>query len=1126
VISAMRKSTRSRLRRAVFALALPALLAVALPATASAATPGPGFSISAFVSPTNFIPNTTDGRDFYVILVRNTGSQDTTSEPITVSDVLPPGVSLNPQTSAFGGGAIIRFGGIVEGLAAGSCDPGPPVATCTYSSPLPPGETFAMYIPVNVEAGVSGTVTDRFSVSGGGAPGASGALQTPVSPEAAPFGFQSLDMSLTGEDGNAETRAGAHPYEMHVGTQFNTNYGGRNNLPAQNIKDIFATLPKGLVLNPHATTALCSEAQFETANCPLGSTVGASHVRIGLLGPVLPGANEGLYNLVPPPGAAAAFGFEVAGFGIFIHLLARVRPDGDYALGADIRNIPQYGSMSGTTLEFWGNPSASSHDRLRGTGCFPRGEEAVCRSEAASSACHASGGKVFCPTEASKIPLITMPSACSGPLSATLTADSWQNPGHFVSGSTQTTGYAGEPVGVNGCDKLPYHPANETVLSTDQAGTGTGLDFKVDFPDDGLESESALAESNTMKTEVELPEGLTINPSLGEGLGFCTPAQYAKETVNSLLGEGCPADSKLGTLYLTSPLVDEALEGTVFLAQQDNPETTEPGAENPFDTDIALYLVLKNPQLGIIIKKPVKVEPDPKTGQIVATLEDIPELPLSHFDFHFREGARAALISPSACGRYTTVARFYPYSEPGNPKTVESHFEISKGKDGGPCPPGGAPPFDPRFEAGSVNNSAGAFSPFIMRLHREDGEQDMTKFSAILPPGELGSLAGVAKCPDSAIADAKSKTGKQEKASPSCPSSSLIGHTLAGAGVGDALTYVPGYLYLGGPYHGDPLSVIAITPALAGPFDAGTIVVQEALTLNPKTAEVEVDGSASDPIPHILKGIPLKLRELRVQVDRSNFTLNPTSCAEESARSVLFGSNLNVLDPSDDLPVDLSARYQAADCQSLPFKPALKLSLKGGTRRGAHPALRAVYVPKPHNANIKGLLVRLPRSAFLDQAHIKTICTRVQFAAGAGNGEQCPKASRYGYVKAYTPLLDEPLEGPVFLRSSNHKLPDMVLALHGLVDVEVDIRIDSAHGGIRATMEDAPDATLSRVILRMQGAKKGLVVNSRDLCVRSSRANVIATGHNGKRFQTHPLMRAQCKGKHRKRHKRSRRHKR
>ena len=606
---------------------------------------------------------------------------------------------------------------------------------------------------------------------------------------------------------------------------------------------------------------------------------------------------------------------------------------------------------------------------------------------------------------------------------------------------------------------------------------------------------------------------MTINPSVAEGLSVCTPAELARESSHSAPGEGCPQGSKLGSVHVKTPIVEEAVEGSVYLAQQDDPATSTPGAENPFDSLIAFYIVLQNQNLGVSVKIPAKVEPDPRTGQLVTTVTDAPQLPFSQFDLHFREGARSPLITPPACGGYETKAELTPWSG-GAQASATSSFTVSSGVGGGPCPSAGIPPFHPRFEAGSINNNAGSFSPFDMRLIRADGEQDMTKFSSILPPGELGSLKGVGKCPDSAVGVAKAKSGREEIASPSCPAGSLIGHTLAGAGVGGSLTYVGGQLYLGGPFHGDPLSVIAITPAVAGPFDAGTVVVRLALTLNPRTAEVEVDGAASDPIPHILKGIVLKVRDLRVYVDRPNFTLNPTSCDESSAKARLFGSYLNVFDPSDDVPVDLSSRFQAANCLNLGFKPKLGFRLKGGTKRGGHPALTSTYVPRSGDANLKGLVVRLPRSAFLDQGHIRTICTRVQFAA-----KVCPKGAEYGYIKAWTPLLEEPLEGPVYLRSSNHKLPDLVFDLHGLVDVEVATRIDSVQGGIRASIEDAPDAPISKVLLKMQGAKKGLIINSRNLCGAVSKANVEFSGHNGKGFDVRPVLVADCGGK--RKHKRA-----
>ena len=399
-----------------------------------------------------------------------------------------------------------------------------------------------------------------------------------------------------------------------------------------------------------------------------------------------------------------------------------------------------------------------------------------------------------------------------------------------------------------------------------------------------------------------------------------------------------------------------------------------------------------------------------------------------------------------------------------------------------------------------------------MRIQRNDGEQDMTRFSAVLPPGVLGKLAGVAKCPDSAIAAATGPApaptaARKRSTTPPAPPSSEIGHSIVGAGVGSVLTYVPGKVYLGGPFHGDPLSIIAITPVVAGPFDVGTVVVHEALTLNPKTAEVEVDGSASDPIPHILKGIPAKLRDLRVYVDRPDFTLNPTSCDPSATTATLFGGGGNAFSTLDDVPVSLADRFQAASCASLGFKPRLGLKLKGGTKRGGHPSLTATYRPKPGNANAKALVVRLPRSAFLDQAHIRTICTRVQFAADA-----CPKGARYGYIKAWSPLLEETLQGPVWLRSSNHKLPDLVFDLHGLVDIEVATRIDSIRGGVRASVDSIPDAPLTKVVLKMQGAKKGLIVNSRNLCGGKNRANVAFDGQNGKISDFKPVMRLNAVG--------------
>ena len=565
---------------------------------------------------------------------------------------------------------------------------------------------------------------------------------------------------------------------------------------------------------------------------------------------------------------------------------------------------------------------------------------------------------------------------------------------------------------------------------------------------------------------------------------------------------GCPEVSKIGTVEVKTPLLDRVLRGSLFLVTP---------YENPFGSLIALYMTVKSFRLGIVVKLAGRVQADPQTGQLIGAASDLPQLPFSSVRVRLREGARAPLITPPACGTYRTEAVLTPSSGTA-PVTASSSFEINSGPGGGPCPNPNNPPFSPGFSAGAISNSANSYSPFVLRLTRQDGHQDLVRFSSALPRGVLGKIAGVSQCPEAQLALLKAKTGIEERDNPSCPANSLLGKTWAGAGVGSQLTYVPGRLYLAGPYNGAPLSVVAVTPAVAGPFDVGVVVVREALTLDPKTAQVSVDGAASDPIPHILAGIPLSVRDVRVMVDRPQFTRNPTNCSRSDVFARIGGGGLDPFSTADDTFVDLFAPYQAADCASLGFKPRLGFQLRGGTKRGGHPALQAVVRPREGDANISRAVVKLPRSAFLDQGHIRTICTRVQFAQ-----KNCPKGAIYGRAVAFSPLVDGPLTGPVYLRSSNNTLPDLVVDLTGppsaQIKVELVGRIDSVRGGIRSTFSGVPDAPVSKFILRMQGGKKGLIVNSRNLCRSTNRARVTMKGQNGKIHSFRPKVRAKCKRK-------------
>ncbi len=626
----------------------------------------------------------------------------------------------------------------------------------------------------------------------------------------------------------------------------------------------------------------------------------------------------------------------------------------------------------------------------------------------------------------------------------------------------------------------------------------------VEIPNPGFDNAHGIASSDIKAIKVALPEGMTINPSQGEGLGVCTSAQYASETLKSDPGTGCPSTSKIGTVEVRSPALAETLEGSVLVAKP---------FDNPSNSLIGLYIVIKNPERGVMVKLAGKVDPNAQTSQIVTTFDDIPQLPFSSFDLHFREGVRAPLATPKTCGKYTTQAEFTPWSNPSKPLLTSTSFEITHGVGGSACPAGGTAPFHPQLQAGALNPSALAFTPVTVRMTREDGEQEITSFSADLPPGLGAKLAGVPKCSDAALTATALDSGSNEISNPICPAASQVGRVTVGYGVGSVQTHATGRIFLAGPYHGAPISIATVAPAVLGPIDLGTIVQRSAFRVDPETAQVHVDSKASDPIPHILKGLELHLRDIRVYMDRPNFTINPTNCNPMSFGAQLSGSGADFASSADDVSVGVANPFQVANCSLLGFKPKLSFKLKGGTHRSDHPALTAMLTPRPGDANIGKAVVALPHSEFLDNAHIKTICTRAQFASNT-----CPDASIYGYAKAVSPLLDEPIEGPVYLRSSSNPLPDLVAKLQGEINVNAVGRIDSVNEGIRTTFDTVPDTPVTKFTLSMQGGKKGLFVNSRNLCLHPARADVKFTGQNGKTEHLRPLMQDSCKKAHKRKH--------
>jgi hypothetical protein len=1035
------------------------------PSGASAAG-SPAWRLAAISLPTNVAQGT---KGQIAVSVVNVGSA-TSSGPITVVDMLPPG--LTPT-------------------ATKGCSVVAPKVTCVINEKIGAGGSTVLTIPFEVGLSATGTLVNEAAVEGGGA--APVAMETPVtiSGSVAPFGFlpseSGFSAPLTGPDGSAATQAGSHPYQLIIEVGFPSEKTSEI-LSAGAVRNVSTELPPGEIVDPNSTSKLCTEAQFVTRKCPDASQIGVATVTT--TGAVNTDGSQGIglgrsqiYNMVAVPGTPSTFGFDAAGVGIFTHITGELRSDGAYTLTGISREILARGAnpILGARLALWGDPSDSGHDGQRGS-CLGAHEEELCPAE-----------------EASKEALLTTPVQCTGQPTVTHgRTDSWEETGVFKTGSYESADLAGAPVAVNGCNQLQFEPTIEAKPTTNLADSPSGLEVDLHQPtnqDPGGTSPAIMKDLRLV-----LPEGMSVNPSSADGLGACTEAQA---NVHTLSPSACPSDSKLGDVEVVTPLLAHPLDGALYLAEP---------FKNPSGSLLALYLAIDDPSTGTVANLAGRVEADATTGQLTNVFEENPQLPISDIKAKLFTGPRAALRTPASCGTYTSTARMTPWSAPQTPDAEPSDsFEIAGAPDGGSCP--SSLPNSPGFSAGTIAPQAAAYSPFLLKASRADGSQEMERIETTLAPGLVAKLAGVPYCSEADIAKAQARSnpneGAIEKGDPSCPAASQVGTVDVGAGAGIAPIHVSGRAYLAGPYKGAPLSLVVITPAIAGPFDLGAVVVRTALMVDPTSAQVK---AVSDPFPRILDGIPLDIRSIAIELARPEFTLNPTSCDP----SAISGTLTSVLGSG----AGVSSPFQVGGCPALGFKPKLAIKLTGGTTRSKNPALRATLTMPAAGANVAKASVALPHSEFLDQGHIRTICTRVQFAAAGGNGGGCPAGSVYGKARALTPLLAQPLEGPVFLRSNGGErlLPDLVAALHGQIDVDLVGKIDSVKGGIRTTFEGVPDAPVSKFVLEMQGGKKGLLENSTNLCKSINRATALFDGQNGKVHDFNPVVHNSCKKKGKKHH--------
>jgi len=897
--------------------------------------------------------------------------------------------------------------------------------------------------------------------------------------------------------------AGAHPNWGF--TQFIIKHEEPGETPVGELKTVRVDLPVGLSVNPGATVR-CPRATFEAgaSGCPAGSEVGKSQVTVSLppLGtpspPTAPLTEVPVYNVEPKPGESASFGLELAGNEVFLE--GDVAWSGDYHEGFTIHvpaALPE--ELGGLLGLLSGEKGLILKNRL------------VFNGRSGDGTFITTPTTCFGPAYAPNWEAGQQPGGASGHIYSTfLRADSVEKPDpEFPNGSSffespippksETSGPGTEPTD---CNTIPYEPTIGVDPGVAQTDSPAAADVAIEVPHllpGFLTEENEQDSSQTKAATVTLPRGMGLNPSAANGLATCTDAQFGKGTTNPV---ACPAASIVGHVKIESPPLEdqaepqpeEVLEGNVYAGKQ---LSRDPTSGNEY----RIFIEGKSDRYGISVRLIGNVRADPQTGQLSTTIAEAPQVPFTSFDLTFTGGARSVLTTPPTCGPNQTTTTMTPWS--GTPPVHPGDtFTMTSAPGGGKCAKTMAErPFAPGFGLGPASSKAGAFSPVSIHITRPDGQQELKGTDITLPPGMTGKLRGIPYCPEAALAAASTRSGTEEQSSSSCPAASQVGTAAVAVGTGPAPYKISdGKVFLSGPYHGAPLSLAVVTPATAGPFDLGTVVVRVALFVDPETAQIR---AVSDPFPHVFGGSLLDVRSVDLTMDRPNFTLNPTSCDPLATAGTLAGGGGDPTNPASFSAFPVSVPFQTTECGALKFRPKLVTKLIGGRKamkRSQHPALRAVLTAREGDANISRAALTLPHSEFLDQAHIGTICTRVQLVAS-----QCPARSVYGFAQAESPLLDEELKGPVYLVSSDHELPDLLVDLHGQVNIRLRGVISSAKARIKTVFASVPDVPVSKFTLTMKGGKKGLLENSRNLCAGTNFSFLNFKAQNGKHLKVKRL---------------------
>jgi hypothetical protein len=834
------------------------------------------------------------------------------------------------------------------------------------------------------------------------------------------FGIASFATSFS------SPQAGAHA-DFTTSLAFKTDASG--NVLGQ-VKDIQVNLPYGLVGDPQAIPR-CTPAELSVFDCKPSAQVGVLNATFAIPSrtagepPEVVESPAAVYNMTPSHGHVATLATSVAFATVLIQV--DLRRDGTYGLTATLNDISTLVPLQSAALTLWGVPANPSHDALR---IGPAPEYAVPTAAGVAAA-----------------PFMISPSDCTGgSLGSSLSVDSWQQPGQFV-----TLSESQPPP--SGCELLQVSPAIAVTPETTQAASLSGYEVELSVPQSL--GPYALATPPLRTAVVTLPPGVVVSPSAVNGLGACSQEEIGLDNGNQ---PQCPDSSKIGAVQILTPLLGAPLTGSVYLAQQ---------GSNPFGSLLAIYLTAEGD--GAQVKLAGHVTPDPVTGQLTTTFQDNPQVQFSDLKLNFFGGPGASLANPASCGEARTTSRLTFYSSQ-TPLEPSSGFAVT-GCSG--------PQFSPSFSAGTISSHAGAFSPFSVTISRSDQEQDLGGVSITMPPGLLGILKSVERCPE------------PQAGQGTCNANSLIGHTTVAVGAGPDPLYVTGQVFLTGGYRGAPFGLSIVVPAVAGPFNLGTVVVRAAINVDPNTARLIV---TSDPLPTILQGIPLQIKAVNVSVDRSGFVFNPTDCEPLSVAGTLTSTQ--------GATANVSSAFQAADCTSLPFKPSFKVSTQAATSKHNGASLTVKGSFPVGEANVHSVAVTLPKQLPARLTTIQQACTAAVFAA---NPAGCPVGSNIGTATASTPILASPLSGPAYLVShGGAAFPNLVVILQGEgVTVDLVGSIDIRHGVTSSTFAAIPDAPIGSFQLTLpEGPHSGLaaVVPAKakgSLCGQSLKMPFTITGQNG-----------------------------